>query len=49
MDEDEFTNLIESDTILDAEFDNAREEDFELIQKIREVHDIRNSIDVHGI
>ena len=48
MDEDEFTNLIESDTILDAEFDNAKEEDFELIQKIREVHDIRNGINVYG-
>jgi len=40
----------DSSPIIDEEFDDAKEEDFEIIQEFRELsnNDTRNSTDVHG-
>ena len=40
----------DSSPIIDEEFDDAKEEDFEIIQQLREAsnNDIRNSTNVHG-
>jgi len=39
-----------SSEVIDEEFDDATEEDFEIIQQLREAsnNDIRNSTNVHG-
>lgn len=40
----------DSSPMIDEEFDDAKEEDFEIIQEFRELsnNDTRNSTDVHG-
>ena len=39
----------DSSPIIDEEFDDAKEEDFEIIQEYKEIADaIRNSANVHG-
>ena len=40
----------DSSPIIDEEFDDAKEEDFEIIQEFRELsnNDTRNSTNVHG-
>ena len=44
------TDRQDSSPIIDEEFDDATEEDFEMIQQFKEAsnNDIRNSTNVHG-
>ena len=43
------TDRQDSSPIIDEEFDDAKEEDYHILQRFKEIaNDIRNSTDVHG-